>query len=317
MGDEIVFFRLVIASVLVTAALAKRVEAGGPHHALPVLANGTLRAAEIVVALALLSGATARSGLLGAALLSAGFLAYLATSISRGRSGSCGCFGALDRDLSPLVSIFRACVLFALAASGLVWSWGRTNAHVWVWLEHLDRTQQIVAALGVASITASFAMPGRLGSLFARVNDRIWGASESPSARGTPPGFHTAGLPVGSAAPGWLHLFSGDRDERLVAVLFVQATLDAPASLPTCAGLRVIQVAAFDASDIAGQYRVPAVPSAVLVSADGVIRSRLAVGLSAIRALCSSAALVPQTTRQQAPAMTPAVADSGCAPCRS
>jgi hypothetical protein len=294
-GDEVIVFRLAIAAVFVTAALAKTMEAHGPTRSDSPLSNALLSAAELLTALALLSGRTARWGLIAATLLAVGFLATLAVRMSRGNTATCGCFGTLDREVSPLVSIFRASFLFALAAGGLAAGWHSANPDAWVWLSHLDPAHRAGTMLSVLAFAALVAVPGRVAHWLSRINDMAWGRSVSHMPRPPHADFPPAGPAVGSAAPQWPTLFTGERSGPPVILLFVDATNGSSLGHSfACDGKQSVRVSVARDSAIAQEYHVRALPSGVLVSATGVVLSRLAAGPAAIRRLCASG---PDATR--------------------
>ncbi len=319
--DELVVFRLIVAGVLLTAALSKHAAAAAssqPSGGMP-LRNILLRATEFLVALALLPGNTARLGFVGAAVLAAGFVAAHAFPLSRGSVGGCGCFGSLDRDLSPLVSLFRACMLFALAAVGAALSWKEASPHIWIWLGQRGIADQVGVILGVGTIVVPFAVPGRIGAVLSRLRHGAW---ETLASRSRPAlsGFQPGGPAVGSVAPCWRELFDRDRDGRAVMLVFLSETSNdaRPPDIP-CHGMRLLRVPVpvGRTSALADLYQVRALPSALVLSADGVVLSRLAVGSVAIDRLCSQGAIQTHAAFPVAFAQHVRAAATGCEPCRS
>lgn len=67
---------------------------------------------EIALGVVLLSGLSARWSGSAAVVLAAVFLAALFVARLRGSSVPCGCFGAMDSNLGPVLSILRSAVLF-------------------------------------------------------------------------------------------------------------------------------------------------------------------------------------------------------------
>src|SRR6266852_6625728 len=130
MSEMLAFCRLVLATVFAIAALAKQVDAEPSALGWPALTGWPLRAAEVTVAGLLLPGATSPWGVLGAMSLALGFVAFIGHSMSRGQAGQCGCFGGLDRDLPPLVSLFRAAVILTMAGWGVMESRSVSNPDV-------------------------------------------------------------------------------------------------------------------------------------------------------------------------------------------
>jgi hypothetical protein len=309
--DELVFIRLILAGTFLAAALSKHADAGSraPRGA---VADGPLRVAEVLVAIALLPGNTVNLGFFGAASLAAGYIAVLAREMSRGAAAPCNCFGALDRDLSPLVSMFRACVLLAIAGAGVVLSWSTAHIDLWVWFGERDTVDQVRALFGAAVAVTAFAVPGRIGSLLARLRRHTSGEPTFHRGAATS-GFPPAG-PPGVAAPRWPEIYRGERDDSPVILFFLSES--ATSSLPmACNDMRAAYVTVGSPSVLADEYRVRALPSALLVRADGVVLSRLAVGAAAIASLCSSCAAQPRrgapTITQLAPAAASGWASHG------
>jgi DoxX len=72
---------------------------------------------EVALGCLLLSGRIARWSAGAAAVLAAVFLAAHIIARLRGSSASCGCFGAIDTDLAPALSLVRSAALFGVAAA--------------------------------------------------------------------------------------------------------------------------------------------------------------------------------------------------------
>ncbi|OAI49899.1 hypothetical protein AYO43_00560 [Nitrospira sp. SCGC AG-212-E16] len=333
MSEMIAFCRLALALVLALAAVANRIEPGAASAISPTLPRWLLRVSKLVVAALLIPGTTARWGALGAILLAIGFLYTLTYSMSQRNAADCGCFGRLDLYVPPLISLFRAAVILALADWVLIESWNGPNLDGWRWLETMDPTQHATVLFALLLMVAALAIPGRLVSVLSRLplERQYWSGSSLRvhQVRPASAGFPTSGLPVGAAAPEWPRvnamvvsdLPTGIPDERFTIVLFVgPAVNNVRIAERSCERLRVIRVAAFNFPALADYYLVPAVPSAVLISATGIVSSRLAVGPHAIRQLCSDAtdtAKVTSVEREREGSSAPAGAvEPGCAPCR-
>jgi hypothetical protein len=285
--DELVFFRLILAGTFLAAALSKHADAPAraPRGA---VADGALRIAEVSVAVALLPGTTVRFGFLGAAALAAGYIAVLAREISRGTAAPCSCFGPLDRNLPPLVSTFRACVLLAIAGTGVALSWSSTQVHLWVWAGQRGTADPLGAFFAAGVAVAAFAVPSRIGSLLARLWDYAWGVPRL-RRRASMAGFTAAGPNPGTAAPRWPEIYQGERDRQPIMLIFLSES--ATSSVPAlCKDMQAVSVTVGSTSALADEYRVRALPSALLVRADGVVLSRLAVGAAAIARLCCACA---------------------------
>jgi hypothetical protein len=101
-------------------------------------------------------------------------------------------------------------------------------------------------------------------------------------------------------------------------LVFVSETSgDAPLRETPCDGLRLLRVPVGRRSAVADLYQVRALPSALLVSADGVVLSRLAVGSVAIGRLCSQGAMQTHPTAVMTFAQLVPSAVGSCEPCQS
>lgn len=125
MEDLVVIGRLVLAVVLLAAAIPKlRDRAGltqaarelGLPHALGDLTGRLLAPAEVIVASALLVGATAWLGSLAAFGLLFAFTGLLVWNLARGRHPHCHCFGELSEAPVSWWSVVRNAVLLLIAA---------------------------------------------------------------------------------------------------------------------------------------------------------------------------------------------------------
>ena len=72
---------------------------------------------EIVLGAVLLSGRSAWWSGIAAVVLAAVFLAAHFVARLRGSSVPCGCFGAMDSDLGPVLSMLRSAVLFGVTVA--------------------------------------------------------------------------------------------------------------------------------------------------------------------------------------------------------
>src|SRR5947209_19074064 len=123
MGAASLVCRLALASVFVTAGVAKLADRGGTRRALaefgvPGRFGGStsmlLPALELAVAAALIPSFTARAGAIAAAALLAGFTAAIAAANLRGRAAECHCFGQLHSAPAGRGTLIRNACLLAL-----------------------------------------------------------------------------------------------------------------------------------------------------------------------------------------------------------
>ncbi len=150
--------RFVLAAVLAVAALTKladragsvdAVENFGLPRALAAPVGFLLPLAEITVAGALLAGATAWWGAVGALLLLVAFTLVIASNLVRGRRPDCHCFGNLHSAPVGWTTVARNGLL-AATAGFVVWQ-GRVDAGpgVLAWLSGLTALQLAILSGGV------------------------------------------------------------------------------------------------------------------------------------------------------------------------
>src|SRR5690606_7347176 len=154
----IVALQFSLAGVLAVAAVGKFLDLPGSRQAVhdfgvpKRLADplGTaLPAGELLLAVLLLPGATARWAALGAALLFLAFIAGIAVNLAKGNQPDCHCFGQFHSAPAGWPTIIRNSV-FTLMAVIIVWqgSVGPVD-----WFSGLDDMGQIVVVFGTV-ITA-------------------------------------------------------------------------------------------------------------------------------------------------------------------
>lgn len=209
--------RILLAVVLAVAALTKladrtgsvdAVENFGLPRALAGPVGFLLPLVELAAAGALLAGATAWWGAVGAVLLLLAFTVAIASNLVRGRRPDCHCFGNLHSAPVGWMTVVRNGLL-AATAGFVVWQ-GRVDAGpgAWVWLTGLTALQlaslsgAIVfgggAALGALLLVNLMRQNGRLLVRMDALEARLEGTDqedldEVPHAQ--------PGLEMGSPAP--------------------------------------------------------------------------------------------------------------------
>jgi uncharacterized membrane protein YphA (DoxX/SURF4 family) len=335
------------AKLLAPAPFARMLAGHGLPPALTPAATRAVPAAELAVAAAIVSGPLTWWGSLAALALLAGFTVAVARDVAQGRTAGCGCFGGQARHGHPLPALVRNAMLAAVAGWLVLQGPNAAGPSPLAWLG-APRGHRLVVLLAAASALAmAFGLRRRL----ARAAGESPAASLAPvpatpvpqapmsSALPPPP---TAGLPVGRRAPevdvrrgdgvqlGLLGLCATSGGLLLVfaeavhpasqevltrlagpapaggpGLCLVLASGGAPATHPWTA-------TAAGPVELLREYRVPAVPSAVLVLPDGRIGSRLAVGVEAIARLVDEVA--PALWGRPA---RPRAAPSAPPPCRA
>lgn len=326
MHDLLMIARLLLASAFLVAGAGKLLDCTGTRRTLVEaglsgrvgdLTAAALPVAELGIAAALLSPSAAWWGAVVALGLLTSFSAAIAIAMARGRMAACGCFGRLGGSTSPLASLVRSEMLAALAALVVWQGWNEALPGLAEWVQLGEGSH----GLAVVVLLAGFLVAAGAAPLARHIVRAVRLAPPATSARRD--GIATSrtaiapvsGLAVGMPAPRFeVHPRSGGRlslrallGEGLpLLVVFSDSRVAAgQALLPMiarwrrdCAGCFqpiVIEDASTEpegtrpeAATILDAFRVPAVPSAVLVRADGRIASALAVGLTAIESLAGS-----------------------------
>jgi len=122
--------RLVLAAVFVISGLSKLVDqpatrvalgAFGLPESLTTPAAAVLPGAELLVAAAVITPATATTGAVGALFLLGLFIVVVAVSLAKGRAPDCHCFGQIHAGPVSWVTLVRNVALAAVALVILVW----------------------------------------------------------------------------------------------------------------------------------------------------------------------------------------------------
>jgi peroxiredoxin len=314
------------------------VEFGAPDPLAAPLAV-LLPIVELTTAGGLLFRATAPLASLATFVLLAIFAVVIGVNLALGRKPECHCFGQLSASPANWSTLLRNVAL--LGAAGFAAWVGRTSQPPGAlqWLASLtapDRwpTLVLLLLLAVVLLGAWFAaiLLRQYGRLLLRVE-----ALERQLASGSavPP----QGLLVGTPAPDFglddltgrrltladlraaarpvLLVFSDpncgpcrhllpeiahwqrDHADRLTTALV--SRLDRKANLPAADEHHIERVLLQLDSEVAKQYQANGTPSAVLVSPEGAISSRLAVGADAIRQLVTKTVEEPATPTSERP----------------
>jgi peroxiredoxin len=346
MDIVLLFARLLLAAVFVVAGGAKLADREGSRQAvvdfgvpaaLAAPLGILLPLAELAVAAALIPTATAFWGAVGALVLLFLFVVGIGANLARGRKPDCHCFGQIHSAPAGWSTLARNGVLAAVAAL-LVWRGleGEVGPSVVGWIGALSVAQLLILAGGmvVLALLAAqwlflFGLMRQNGRLLARLNaveERIAvaGLAPAPSENGA---RSTAGLPVGSFAPGFaLEDIDGEEvtldslraSGKPVMLLFTDPNCGPCAELmpevrrwqQQYAEQLTISVigrgtAAENSAEVsehgvenvllqedwevADAYELEATPGAVVVSPEGVVGTPLAHGPDAVEALVAQA----------------------------
>jgi peroxiredoxin/uncharacterized membrane protein YphA (DoxX/SURF4 family) len=361
--------RLALATVFTVAGLAKLADLAGSRRAmrdfgvparLATPLGALLPLAELAVAIALVPRTTAWWGALGALMLLLAFVAGIGTSLARGRTPDCHCFGQLHSAPAGWSTLARNGMLAAVAAL-LLWQ-GRTDPGPSVvgWAGDLSTAERV--ALGVALLAlvlvavegwALIHLISQNGRLLLRLD--ALEAARGLESRGTAtgPAGPAAGLPVGSPAPAFslsglygetttldalraagkpvllvftdpkcgpcntllpeIERWQREHADVMTLALVSRGTLEANRSKMTEHGLTHVLLQ--EDREVAKSYLAQGTPSAVLVRADGMIDSPLALGADGIRSLVrntiGAAAPRPTIPLRQVPSNRGAVNGNG------
>ena len=212
----LLFARVLLAAIFVTASLAKLADLAGSRQALHDFGVSARLAApfgvllplgELAVAVALLPAISAWWAAMGALALLLLFVAGIGSNLARGRTPDCHCFGQLHSAPAGWSTLTRNLVLAVLAAGVVVF--GRTNSGLDPvgWFGTLALTLRL-ALLGGVLVLAVLAVTLwllwhvlrqqgrlllRLDAVEARLLEAGLGAQEASAA--------PAGLVVGTSAP--------------------------------------------------------------------------------------------------------------------
>lgn len=313
--------QVLLAIVFATAGVAKLFDQRGSRRALigfgvpQTLAPAVglaLPLAEIAVAIALVLRPSARWGALAALVLLISFIAGISRAMRRGRAPDCHCFGQLHSAPAGRGTLIRNGVLAGLA---IVLAVHGPGPGVDAWVEARSGAELVAVGTGIAAVVLA-ALTLRLWLERRQLRDDLGRLRQATAA--LPPG-----LPVGTPAPefelpdltGQLVTLAKLRARGLPVLLtFVRPTCGPCALLfpdlgrwqrslgdrltiaaissgrardnrPAADEHGLINVLLERADEVVTAYRVPATPTAVLVTAAGEVGSEPAVTDQAIEAL--------------------------------
>ena len=358
--------RLLLAAVFAVAGLAKLGDRSGSRRA--VVGFGVperlaaplavaLPLAELAVAVALVPKVTAWWGAVAALALLTVFIGAIAANLALGRRPDCHCFGQLHSSPAGWRTLARNAALAAVAGFVVWQAYDDPGASAVAWLGELSATQLVGVTAGTLLALAVVAEGALLLNLM-RQNGRLLLRIEALERGAAPAGEEgaaeeaeeqLAGLPVGSAAPGFtlrglygeiltldylrsagypvLLLFTDpncspcnalmpeigtwqrEHADRITIALVSRGDPDANRAKTSEHGLT--NVVLQEGLEVLHAYGGSATPSAVVVRADGTIGSGLVGGADAIRALVSQTV---GTAAQPAPAPPAPVAPAAPAP---
>ena len=290
---------------------------GAPAAAVPALSI-LLPLAELAVAGCLLVDPAVRPGAAGALLLLAVFSLAIAVSLAGGRTPDCHCFGQVHSAPIGAGTLVRNALLGGLSVLALIGGAGTGVVSAVTWVGDLSTRDRLELAVAVA-VALALAAQGWLVLQLLHQQGRLLLRIEALEGS---PGLGE-GLEVGTPAPAFtLPAVSGrtvSLDDLVGAGRPVLALFVSPACRP-CAALlpdlahwqrehasrvTVAIVARGDEAEnraharghdlepvlldpentVALAYRALPTPSAVLIGADGRVRSSVAAGADAIRGL--------------------------------
>ena len=321
MGSLILGIRIALAAVFAVAGAAKLLdqpgsrrslaEFGVPAPALPIAAI-LLPLLELATAVALIPPGSARWGALAALLLLLAFIGGIANAMRRGRAPDCHCFGQLHSEAAGSRTLARNGALGALAAVVLFEGPGPS---VGEWVADRTPAELVAVATGAATIVLSAAVV-RLRHERQRLRSDLADAESKIAAI-------PAGLPVGTAAPGFALPDLYGRIHTLESLLARGRPLALVFFSPTCGPcqgmlselgrwqaaltdrLTVVVISRGSAADsrpgaeehgitdlllqvdmeVMDAYRVRGTPSALIVNKDGTIGSSVVTSIDAIEPL--------------------------------
>lgn len=304
--------RLLLAGVFAVSGVAKLRDRAGTEGAVrafgfPERTAGPvatlLPLAECAVSLGLLPGSTARVASVGAIALLAAFIAGISWNLAQGRRPDCHCFGQLHSAPVGPWTLARNVVLAAAAGVVAFGAGPDAGGSVLDALRDLDGTGVVLLVVSLVTVSIALWVLARRGL--------ISGAQTLPTAIDRP-----AGLPVGTRAPGFSLTGSSGATVTLDGLLAGGKAVLLAFFAPTCgpcariapelarwqreltARLTVAVVSSgspeairqsaerYDIGEVlvdadgsvAKSFNSGATPGALLIGADGFVRSEYAAG---------------------------------------
>lgn len=197
MGAVLLSIRLLLAATFALAAVGKLLDIAGTRHTLAEfgvpdaparIAALALPAAELPVAIALVTDRAARWGAAGALVLLVVFAAGIVNALRHGRAPDCHCFGQLQSEPAGRATLARNALLSALACVVVA---GGSGTDVPGGVGHLSAARLGLGAATVAVILLALALV------------QVWGRRRLRSSRtgGGDGSVMTSGLQPGDPAP--------------------------------------------------------------------------------------------------------------------
>jgi thiol-disulfide isomerase/thioredoxin/uncharacterized membrane protein YphA (DoxX/SURF4 family) len=325
--------RIVLASVFLTAGVAKLADREGSREAITAFGaprslarplSALLPLVELTAAALLIPATTVRWGALVALTLLLLFMAGIARSMVRGEAPDCHCFGQLHSAPAGPKTLGRNAGLAAVAAFAAIAAWRHPGPSMVGWIGTLTTERAVELAAGVVLAGGLIAGATFMAQLL-RQNGRLLlriEALEGALAGHGPPPARGPGLHVGTPAPEFLlagvhgettTLEALRAPDKPVLLLFTDSNCGpCNALMPEIARWQrdhsdlVIALIGSGSADknsakarehgilnlllqkdreVSAAYRAEVTPSAVSVTAGGLIASPVAAGPDAIRAL--------------------------------
>ncbi len=157
---SIVFLAAASGKLTDRAGTRKAVSDFGVPEVLGKSVAFALPAAELTVAILLLSGSTRLAGAAGALGLLSLFTVAIAANLARGRKPDCHCFGQLHSAPAGWGTLARNAVLVAVAAVVLIPGSGAPGPSVFAWVGKLgpSETLALAAVLGTIGLAVAFGL---------------------------------------------------------------------------------------------------------------------------------------------------------------
>lgn len=223
MNVALLFARLLVAAIFLTAAAAKLRDPAGSRKAVAefgvpmILAAPIARMlplAEIAVAVLVIPTASAWYGAMAGLILMAVFTAAIIVNLLLGRRPDCHCFGELTNSVIGWPTVGRNTAIGAIAAFVAAQGTGGSGSSAVAWLANLNTIEGIALAEGLVAIVIAAGafwllsgLMGQTGRLLLRLDEletALAGHPATPSpAAANAAALPPAGLPVGTKAPGF------------------------------------------------------------------------------------------------------------------
>ena len=319
MSLALVLIRLLLSAVFGVAGITKLLDQhgtreavknfGAPQSVAPALAL-LLPIAELSTATTLLFKSSAWWGALGALLLLAVFILAIGLSLARGDTHDCHCFGQLYSRPLGWPTLARN-IVFALAAGFVLWAgWHESGPTVFTQLADFSTIQWLLLITLLVVAAA--------GLVYSQRRHKAAAARAAALPKGLPvgsiaPSFELASYEGGRASLAQLLvadrpllliftspkcgpcilLFQEIRDwqrahgEQLTIALISRGTIKE--NFVNVARNGLGRVLLQEGREVAEAYGASVTPTAVIVSAEGKIASRVAAGADEIRSLLQTA----------------------------